>query len=79
MTLETLLFKEISIFPELLLGISIVYLTLHSTFLSINKNYLLIQTSLVSLGVLILLLVFFLLLNDQLHILNVTNLNIMSC
>ena len=75
MTLETLLFKEINIFPELFLGISIVYLTLHSTFISINKHYILIQNSLVSLGVLVLLLVCYLLLNNQLDILNITNLN----
>lgn len=75
MTLETLLFREINIFPELFLGISIVYLTLHSTFISINKHYILIQNSLVSLGVLVLLLVCYLLLNNQLDILNITNLN----
>lgn len=75
MTLETLLFKEINIFPELFLGISIVYLTLHSTFISINKHYILIQSSLVSLGILILLLISYLLLNNQLDILNMTNLN----
>jgi NADH-quinone oxidoreductase subunit N len=75
MTLETLLFKEINIFPELFLGISIVYLTLHSTFISINKHYILIQNSLISLGVLILLLVCYLLLNNQLDLLNLTNFN----
>ena len=75
MTLETLLFKEVNIFPELFLGISIVYLTLHSTFISINKHYFLIQHSLVSLGVLILLLICFLLFNNQLELLNISNFN----
>lgn len=75
MTLDTLLFKEINIFPELFLGISIVYLTVHSTFITINKHYILIQNSLVSLGVLILLLVCYLLLNNQLDFLNMTNFN----
>ena len=40
MNIEILLFKEIVIFPELFLGISIIYLTLHSTFLAIQKDYL---------------------------------------
>jgi NADH-quinone oxidoreductase subunit N len=75
MTFETLLFKEINIFPELFLGISIVYLTLHLTFVSINKNYPLIQNALISLGILILFLVSYLLLNNQLYFLSITNLN----
>jgi len=75
MTIETLLFKEINIFPELFLGISIVYLTLHSTFISISKNYILIQNSLIALGVLILFLVCSLLLNNQLDVLNITSFN----
>jgi len=46
MTIETLLFKEISILPELFLGISIIYLVLYSTFLAGNSPYPLIQNSL---------------------------------
>ena len=54
MRIETLLFKEIIILPELFLGISLVYLVLHSTFLAVRKNYPLIQTSILYLGVLVL-------------------------
>ena len=69
MSIETLLFKEISIFPELFLGISLVYLVLHGSFVSMRNEYPLIQTSMVYLGVLVLVLSVLLLLNDQLHVL----------
>ena len=45
MKIETLLFKEISILPELFLGISIIYLLLHCTFLVVQKSYPLIYNS----------------------------------
>ena len=38
MRIETLLFKEIVILPELFLGLSLVYLVLHCTFLAIKKK-----------------------------------------
>jgi len=38
MRIETLLFKEIVILPELFLGFSLVYLVLHCTFLAVKKK-----------------------------------------
>lgn len=75
MNIETLLFKEISIFPELFLGISLVYLVLHGSFVSMRNNYPLIQTSMVYLGVLVLFLSILLLLNDKLYVLELGILN----
>jgi len=69
MRIETLLFKEIIILPELFLGISLVYLVLHSTFLAVRKNYPLIQSSILYLGVLVLFLSCLLVLNDGLDVL----------
>ena len=37
--------KNINILPELFLGISIIYFVLHGTFISMKKNYPLIQNS----------------------------------
>lgn len=75
MTIETLLFKNINILPELFLGISLVYLVLYGTFLTINKNYTIIQTSNVFLGFLILIMVSFLLLNENLYVLETLTFN----
>lgn len=75
MTIETLLFKNITILPELFLGISLVYLVLYGTFLTINKNYTIIQTSNVFLGFLILIMVSFLLLNEDLYVLETLTVN----
>ena len=75
MNIETLLFKEISIFPELFLGISLVYLVLHGSLISIRNSYPLIQTSMVYLGVLVLLLSVLLLLNDKLYVVELEILN----
>ena len=75
MRIETLLFKEIIILPELFLGISLVYLVLHSTFLAVRKNYPLIQTSILYLGVLVLFLSCLLVLNDGLDVLEQSVLN----
>ncbi len=69
MNIETLLFKEISIFPELFLGISLVYLVLHGSFVSMRNSHPLIQTSMVYLGVLVLFLSLLLLINDKLYVL----------
>ena len=75
MTIETLLFKNINILPELFLGISLVYFLLHGTFLSVNKNFYLIQTSCIYLGVLILLMTSFLMFNDHLDVLELSIIN----
>lgn len=48
-----LLFKEIQLLPEIFLGISLLYLILHGTFLSSNHKYMLIQNSVLYLSVLI--------------------------
>ena len=70
MTIETLIFKEIGLLPELFLGISLIYLVLHGTFLSVSKKYPLIQSSNLYLSILILLMVCFLLYNDNLEVLD---------
>jgi len=75
MRIETLLFKEVVILPELFLGISLIYLVLHCTFLAIRKNYPLIQNSVLYLGVLVLSLSCFLILNDGLDVLELSVLN----
>ena len=75
MTLNLLTFKEISILPELFLGISIIYLLIHGIFLTVNKKYPLIKNSLIYLSVLVLTMTCFLLINDNLNYLEVTNFN----
>jgi hypothetical protein len=60
-----LIFKEIQLLPEIFLGISIIYLILHGTFLSTNNKYLVIQNSVLYLGVLIISLFCFLLINNS--------------
>ena len=75
MNINTLLFKEVVIFPELFLGISLVYLTLHCTFLVIQKKYPLIQDSILYLSVLVLLLVCCLILNDNFNFVETIFLN----
>ena len=47
MTLNLLTFKEISILPELFLGVSIIYLLIHGIFLTVNKDHPLIKNSLI--------------------------------
>ena len=59
-----LLFKEIQLLPEIFLGISIIYLIIHGTFISVNTKYLLIQNSVSYLSVLIVILFCFLLINN---------------
>lgn len=75
MNINTLVFSEIQILPELFLGISLVYLVLHSTFLSMHKNYTLIQNSVLYLSVLILVFSVCLIFNDNLNILSISILN----
>nr|YP_010139030.1 NADH dehydrogenase subunit 2 [Lithodesmium undulatum]QQJ94638.1 NADH dehydrogenase subunit 2 [Lithodesmium undulatum] len=75
MTLNLLTFKEISILPELFLGISIIYLLMHGIFLTVNKKYPLIKNSFIYLSVLILFMTCFLLTNDSLNYLELSNFN----
>lgn len=75
MHIETLLFKEIVILPELFLGLSLVYLILHCTFLALKKKNLLIQDSVLYLCVLVLLLSCLLVANDSLNVLELSFLN----
>ena len=75
MNIEILLFKEIVIFPELFLGISLIYLTLHSTFLAIQKKYPLIQNSVLYLSILILIFSSYLVYNEHLSVISISCLN----
>jgi NADH-quinone oxidoreductase subunit N len=59
-----LIFKEIQLLPEIFLGISIIYLIIHGTLISVNTKYLLIQNSVLYLSVLIISMFCFLLLNN---------------
>ena len=63
-----LIFKEIQLLPELFLGISIIYLTIHGTFLVTNKKYPLIQNSVSYLSVLCLIMFCFLLANNSVEL-----------
>ena len=75
MKIETLLFKEIVIFPELFLGIAIIYLVVHCTFLAIQKKYPLIQSSVLYLSILTIFFLIYLVLNEHLNILELSCLN----
>ena len=75
MVIDTLLFKEINVMPELFLGISLIYLVLHCTFLSVKKEYPLIQSSVLYLSVLVLILSCYLIFNGCLDVLNLSFLN----
>ena len=70
-----LLYREIIILPELFLGISLVYLVLHCTFLAVRKNYYLIQNSLIYLSLLALVFTCFLVFNDSLNVLEFSAFN----
>jgi len=59
-----LIFREIQLLPEIFLGISIIYLLIHGTFVSVNAKYLLIQNSVLYLSVLIVSMFCFLLVNN---------------
>ena len=69
MIVDTLLFKDINVFPELFLGTSLIYLILHCTFLSVQKSFPLIQSSVVNLALLVLVFTWYLLFNDGLYVL----------
>lgn len=58
-----LIFKEIQLLPEIFLGISIIYLILHGTFVTVTNKSLIIQNSILYLSVLAIILFCFLLLN----------------
>jgi len=62
-----LIFKDIQLLPEIFLGISIIYLILHGTFLSSNSKYLLIQNSVLYLSILTVILFYFLLTNNSIE------------
>merc|ERR1712045_211156 len=68
MTVETLVLKEITIFPELFLGISLIYLVIHCSLISIQKSYPLIQNSVLNLSVLIMVFVCCLVIQDPLNV-----------
>ena len=67
---ETIKLKEISVFTEFFLGISITYLIVYGLFVSFNNknNYPLIQSALINLGILTLLMACFLSFNDSLNV-----------
>jgi NADH-quinone oxidoreductase subunit N len=75
MRIDTLLFKEIAILPELFLGLSLVYLILHCSFLAVKKKYLLIHNSILYLAVLVLFLSCIIVLNDSLIVLQFSSFN----
>lgn len=59
-----LIFKEVQLLPEIFLGISIIYLIIHGTFISVNTKYLLIQNSIVYLSILVMSMFCYLLFNN---------------
>ena len=59
-----LIFKEVQLLPEIFLGISIIYLIIHGTLISINTKYLLIQNSVLYLSTLVVSMFCFLLINN---------------
>jgi len=75
MRIETLLFKEVIIFSELFLGVSIIYLVMHCTFLAIQKKYPLLQTSVLYLSVLVVIFASYLVFNEHLNVLELSCLN----
>ena len=72
MIIETVKIKEMGLFPELFLGVAIIYLIIYGVFISFNsKNkFPLVQTSTINLSVLTLFMACFLLFNDDLVVLN---------
>lgn len=75
MKIETMLFKEIVIFSELFLGISIIYLVMHCTFLAVQNKYPLIQKSVLYLSVLSIFFSVYLVFNEPLNVLELSCLN----
>ncbi len=62
-----LIFKEIQLLPEIFLGISIIYLIIHGTFISVNTKYLLVQNSVLYLSVVSLIMFCYLLINNNIE------------
>nr|YP_009495541.1 NADH dehydrogenase subunit 2 [Psammoneis japonica]AWQ64271.1 NADH dehydrogenase subunit 2 [Psammoneis japonica] len=77
MIVETIKIKEMGMFSELFLGISLIYLVIYGTFLSFDKKnkFPLLQNSMLSLGVLTLAMSCFLQINDNLIVLNYLSFN----
>jgi len=67
--------KNLNIIPELFLSVCILLLLLYGIFLSTKKQYLLIHKSTLNLGILILIFVLTLLLNDPTYVIEITNFN----
>ena len=59
MTIETLIFNEIKLLPELFLAVSVIYFLVYGTFLSVTKSYPLIHITSLNLAILILFLLGF--------------------
>ena len=70
-----IILKNIGILPELFLGISIMYLLIFGSILSTYKKYPLIQNLILNLSVLIIIFCLCLVLNDKLHIQEITLFN----
>lgn len=68
-------FKNLSILPELFLSISILFLILYGSIISTKKRYLIIQNSIINLGILILFFLFLLFINDPLYVVDLTQFN----
>ena len=68
MIIETIKIKEMGLFPELLIGISVIYLILYGLFLSYNAehNFPLLHSSILNLSVLVISLSCFLVINENL-------------
>lgn len=77
MIVETVRIKEMGMFSELFLGISLIYLVIYGTFMAFNKKnqYPLLQHSMVYLGVLVISMTCLLFLNDSLVDLNYLSFN----
>lgn len=75
MIIETIKLYEMGIFPELFLGIGIIYLVIHGLFVSFNSanKFPIVTSSIIYLSILSLTMTCFLLLNDSL-----TNLNLIT-
>lgn len=72
MTIEAIKLHEMGLFPELFLGIGLIYLILHGLFVSFNSvnKFPLVQFSIISLSILCLTMVCFLFLNESLNSIN---------
>jgi NADH-quinone oxidoreductase subunit N len=75
MTIETIQLKELTVFAEFFLGISIMYLIVHGLFVAFNNNngFPLIQASLINLAVVVIFISCLLLWNNSLNVLKSIN------